>query len=162
MKSINPAAFAMCLVLASPMAALAQDSAKVESPSNEWQHVMPKDLLKSLVGYWEGMCRTWIEPGKLADVSNVKGEICPMLDGRVLRHTYEGTIQGIPRHAVEIIALKSMLRQRTPERNSDLELRPSMRSLANTSLQPTRLRSAAELERSADGLDIPKPRSHAR
>lgn len=30
---------------------------------------MAKALLQSLVGYWEGACRTWLEPGKLADDS---------------------------------------------------------------------------------------------
>lgn len=27
---------------------------------------MPKELLKSLEGNWEGTCQTWFEPGKLA------------------------------------------------------------------------------------------------
>ena len=35
-----------------------------------------------------------VEPGKLADESKVSGEIAGVLDGRFLRHTYEGTIQG--------------------------------------------------------------------
>ncbi len=64
---------------------------------------MPEELLKSLVGSWEGTCHTWCEPGKLADESRVKGEIRPILDGRFLRHTYEGTIQEKPRHGEETI-----------------------------------------------------------
>ena len=59
---------------------------------------MPKDLLKSVVGSWEGTCRTWFERGKLADESKVKGTIRPILEGLFFRHEYEGTIQGKPRH----------------------------------------------------------------
>ena len=69
---------------------------------------MPKELLKLLVGSWEGTCLTWFEPGKLGDESKVKGDIRPMLEGRFLRHVYEATIQGQPRHGEEIIALNSI------------------------------------------------------
>ena len=65
---------------------------------------MSKDLLLQLVGSWEGTCQTWFEPGKLADDSTVKGEITPFLDGRFIRHTYEGEMQGKPRHGEETIA----------------------------------------------------------
>jgi len=75
------------------------------------EKTMPNELLKSLVGSWEGTCRTWFEPGKLADESNVKGEIRTMLDGCFFRHTYEATIQGRPRHGEEIIALNSMTKR---------------------------------------------------
>jgi hypothetical protein len=71
-------------------------------------HSLPQDLLKSLVGSWEGTCRTWLEPGKLADESKVKGTIRPVLDGRFVRHEYEGTIQGQPRHGDETIAFNSV------------------------------------------------------
>ncbi len=67
-----------------------------------------KDLFKTMMGRWEGTCRTWFEPGKLADESRVAGEIAGMLDGRFLRHTYEGMIQGKPRHGEEIIAFNSV------------------------------------------------------
>ena len=72
---------------------------------------MSKELLKSVIGSWEGTCQTWFEPGKLADDSRVKGEIRPMLDGKFLRHTYEGTIQGRPRHGEETIVLNSVTNQ---------------------------------------------------
>ena len=111
MKSIELAALVMCLVLALPMAALAQDSAKVESPSGKGKHVMPKDLLKSLAGSWEGTCRTWFEPGKLADESKVKGKIGPVLGGQFFRHEYEGAIQGRPRHGDETIAFNSVTKR---------------------------------------------------
>ena len=69
---------------------------------------MPKELLKSLVGSWEGTCQTWFEPGKPADEAEVKGDIRPMLDERLVRHTYEGTIQGKPRHGEETVAFNSI------------------------------------------------------
>lgn len=111
MKSIELAAFVVCLVLAPHMAAQAQDAAKVEPPPGKGKQVMPKDLLKSLVGSWEGTCRTWFEPGKLADESKVKGTIRPLLEGRFIRHEYVGTIQGKPRHGDETIGFNSVTKQ---------------------------------------------------
>ena len=111
MKSIELAAFVVCLAFAPPMAARAQNSAKVGSPSSKGKHVMSKDLLKSLVGSWEGTCRTWFEPGKLADESKVKGNIRPVLDGQFFRHEYEATIQGRPRHGDETIAFNSVTKR---------------------------------------------------
>jgi Protein of unknown function (DUF1579) len=72
---------------------------------------MPKDILKSLVGSWEGTCRTWFQPDKLADESKIKGNIRPMLDGQFIRHEYESTIQGRPRQGEEIIAFNSMTKR---------------------------------------------------
>ena len=65
-------------------------------------------MLKSMVGSWEGNCRTWFRPGELADESSVKGEIKPILGGRLVRHGYEGTIKGKPRTGEETIAFNSM------------------------------------------------------
>lgn len=70
---------------------------------------MPQaELFEKLVGSWEGTCRTWLEPGKLADESAVSGQISKILDGRFLRHTYEGTILGNPRRGEEMIAFNSV------------------------------------------------------
>ena len=74
-------------------------------------HIMPQNLLKSLVGSWEGTCRTWFEPGTLADESPVKGTIRTVLDGRFFRHEYEGTIQGKPRHGDETIAFNAVTKR---------------------------------------------------
>ena len=71
----------------------------------------PKDLFQKMVGTWEGNCRTWFEPGKLADESMVTGEITGVLDGRFLRHTYQGTIQGKPRRGEELIGFNSMTKK---------------------------------------------------
>ncbi|WP_395137928.1 DUF1579 domain-containing protein [Armatimonas sp.] len=72
---------------------------------------LPTDLLKSLVGSWEGTCRTWFEPGKLADESQVSGTIRPLLGELFVRHEYEGTIQGKPRHGDETIAFNSVTKK---------------------------------------------------
>lgn len=68
---------------------------------------MPTTLLKSLVGSWEGTCRTWFQPGKLADESKVKGTIRPFVGGGSFRHEYEGSMQGKPRRGEETIAYSS-------------------------------------------------------
>jgi hypothetical protein len=41
----------------------------------------------------------------------VKGEIAPMLDGRFLRHTYEGSMLGKPRHGEETVGWNSMMKR---------------------------------------------------
>ena len=64
--------------------------------------------LTSLVGSWQGTCRTWFQPGKLADESPVQGEFRLILGGRFLRHTYKGEIQGKPRTGEETIAFNSV------------------------------------------------------
>ncbi len=111
MRSRELAALAACLVLALPTAGAAQVAARETTSSSQGKDVMPEELLKALIGSWEGSCRTWFEPGKLADESRVTGTIGPILEGRFIRHTYEGTIQGKPRHGEETIALNSVTKQ---------------------------------------------------
>jgi len=68
-------------------------------------------FLKSLVGSWEGTCRTWFRPGQLADESKVAGEFELILGGRFLRHSYEGTLQDKPRAGEELIAFNGATNQ---------------------------------------------------
>ena len=68
----------------------------------------PNALFEKMTGKWEGSCRTWFEPGKLADESKVTGDITEVLDGRFLRHTYQGAIEGRPRRGEEMIAFNSI------------------------------------------------------
>ncbi|WP_153799238.1 DUF1579 domain-containing protein [Foetidibacter luteolus] len=49
-----------------------------------------------LQGNWEGITRTWFEPGNLADESPMKGTIRPVLGGRFMLHEYNGHINGEP------------------------------------------------------------------
>ena len=68
-------------------------------------------LFDKLIGKWEGNCRTWFEPGKLADESTVTGEITTVFGGLFLRHAYTGTIQGKPRSGEELIAFNSVTKR---------------------------------------------------
>jgi hypothetical protein len=68
-------------------------------------------FLQSLVGSWEGTCRTWFRPGELADESKVTGEFQLILGGRFLRHTYETTLQGKSRKGEETIAFNSVTKK---------------------------------------------------
>ncbi len=70
---------------------------------------MPSEkLLTTLIGKWKGNCRTWFEPGKLADESQVTGQFVEVFGGRFVRHTYESTIQGKPRHGEELLAFNAI------------------------------------------------------
>ena len=71
----------------------------------------PKELLKKLVGSWEGECRTWFKPGELADQSKIKGEFREILGGRFIRHAYEGSMKGKPRQGEETIAYNAVGKQ---------------------------------------------------
>ena len=111
MRWIEIAAFVTCLIFASPTTTTSQETPESKTASSQRKPIMPKELLTSLVGSWEGTCQTWFEPGKLADESGIKGEIRAILGGRFLRHTYEGAIQGKPRHGEETIALNSVTKR---------------------------------------------------
>ncbi|TWU31983.1 DUF1579 domain-containing protein [Novipirellula artificiosorum] len=65
-------------------------------------------LFEKLIGSWEGICRTWFEPNQLADESEVAGRMASLLEGRFLRHTYQGTLRGKPRNGEELFAFNSV------------------------------------------------------
>jgi hypothetical protein len=111
MKPRRLAPLVICLLIAPPTAAPAQDSPKAKSSPSESKRIMPKELLKSMVGSWEGTCQTWFQPGKLEDESKVKGKIRPLLDGKFFRHEYEGSMKGKPRHGEETIAYHAMAKR---------------------------------------------------
>lgn len=70
--------------------------------------MFPKALFETLIGKWEGVCRTWFEADKLEDESNIAGEISASPAGRFLRHLYHGAFQGKPRQGDELIAYNSV------------------------------------------------------
>lgn len=72
---------------------------------------MAKNFLKSLTGTWAGTCRTWFQPGKLADKSKIQGTIRPVLDRRFFRHEYEAALKGKPRRGEELIAFNSITKR---------------------------------------------------
>jgi len=60
---------------------------------------------ESIIGTWEGNCKTWFEPGKLADESTIKGTIRSLIGGALVRHSYEASMKGKPRTGEETIGL---------------------------------------------------------
>lgn len=65
-----------------------------QAPDSELSRSPHHRHLSRLIGSWEGISRTWFEPGKLADESPVTGTIRPVLDGRFVAHEYESSLQG--------------------------------------------------------------------
>ena len=101
------------VVLASTLSACgpsaqAQETNNDQTTQLKVARMSQKVLFEKMMGKWEGNCRTWFEPGKLADESKVIGEITGVLGGRFLRHTYEGTIQGKRRRGEDLIAFNSV------------------------------------------------------
>lgn len=94
---------AMSVFFALAVAHTAQDAADDHAKTDNDSIPDPQAFLKSLVGSWEGTCRTWFRPGQLADESKVEGEFRLILGGRFLRHTYKGKLQGKPRTGEETI-----------------------------------------------------------
>ena len=104
MQAIRLSTFGICLCLVFGSVSSDQPpSADSRSEPGGMMERNDKDILKSLIGKWEGTCRTWFRPGELADESKVRGEFKPMLAGRFVRHTYEGTMKGKPRAGEETI-----------------------------------------------------------
>jgi hypothetical protein len=59
--------------------------------------------ISRMLGTWQGMTKTWFEPGKLADESETRGRIRSVLDGRFVVHEYEGAMKGQPLVGMAII-----------------------------------------------------------
>ncbi len=95
-------------VIAHSISAQAQETNNDQTTQLKVTPMSQKVLFDKMMGRWEGNCRTWFEPGKLADESKVTGEITGVLDGRFLRHTYEGMIQGKRRRGEDMIAFNSI------------------------------------------------------
>jgi hypothetical protein len=98
------------MLVAIAVASLAETSILVAEDTTDagTPHMTEKVLFNNLKGKWEGTCRTWFEPGKLADESRVIGSFSEVLGGRFLRHTYEGTIRGKPRRGEELLAFNAV------------------------------------------------------
>lgn len=100
MKTLRPTAVA-CLLLAFTAAPLRAQEPKTDE----------RKILKSLVGTWAGTCKTWFRPGQLADESKVMGEFKLVLGGRLVRHTYLGSMKGKPRTGEETIAYSGLQKE---------------------------------------------------
>jgi hypothetical protein len=69
----------------------------------------PHHLLASLSGHWQGLTRTWFEPGALADESFIQGSIQPILDGRFIIFIYQSAMQGVPLHGMYTFGYNTLL-----------------------------------------------------
>ena len=86
----------------------------VEKLRDEQHAVAPTSaqaLFQKLAGKWQGNCKTWFMPGKLADESAVSGEITTVFAGQFLRHVYRGAMQHKPRHGEEMISFNAITNQ---------------------------------------------------
>ncbi len=109
MPASRLSASAICLFLVFGLGSSGRQ--KSADTRSEWGGVKEGndvDILKSVIGHWEGTCRTWFQPGKLGDESRIRGEFKPLLGGRFVRHTYEGTIKGKPRAGEETIVFNAI------------------------------------------------------
>lgn len=107
MKTLQVVVFTFA-VTAYALSAQAQVTNNDQTTQLKVTRMSQKVLFEKMMGRWEGNCRTWFEPGKLADESKVIGEITGVLDGLFLRHTYEGMIQGKRRRGEDMIAFNSV------------------------------------------------------
>src|SRR6478736_2084567 len=71
MKRTFIAGLMVCFVLAWATPGGAQDSSEGKSVAAGTKQIAPKDIMKSLVGSWEGTCTTWLQGDKPADESKV-------------------------------------------------------------------------------------------
>ena len=72
---------------------------------------MSSEILQQMVGSWQGTCRTWFEPDKLADESEIKGQIAKAFSDNFVRHTYESQMRGKPRIGEELVAFNSVTKR---------------------------------------------------
>lgn len=73
-------------------------SEKFETSKSSGAHFQ----LSRLVGNWEGIAKTWFEPGEPKDASPVKGSMRLILGGRFILHEYEGSWGGKPLEGLAI------------------------------------------------------------
>ena len=71
----------------------------------------PMKIMKSLEGEWKGSCHTWLRPGVEPDEAEVAGTIESILEGRMIRHRYEGSAMKKPRRGEETITYNPLLRR---------------------------------------------------
>jgi len=58
--------------------------------------------LSRLTGEWEGITKTWFEPGEPTDQSPMSGNMRLILDGRFVMHEYKGSMEGKPFEGIAI------------------------------------------------------------
>lgn len=67
-----------------------------------------KDIFTKWIGTWNGTCKTWFEPGVLADESDVTAQIEWVYEGRFVRNRYSSWFKGKPRQGEDLLILNSV------------------------------------------------------
>ena len=68
----------------------------------------PHEWLANLAGRWEGITRTWFEPGVLSDESPCKGTIQPAGKGRFALFEYDGFLDEQPLEGLLLIGFNTL------------------------------------------------------
>lgn len=108
MKTINTLRYMTCFILALAVGSSAQVNPDGRAKTAPDTVQLQQAFLQSLVGSWEGMCRTWFRPDELGDESMVSGKFVFLPEGRFLRHTYKGQLMKKPRTGEETIAFNKL------------------------------------------------------
>ena len=86
----------------------AEVAGKTETPQTTITMKEAQQIFAKLEGRWKGTCRTWFEPGKLADESPIEGHFRRLLGKGFLRHEYSATLQGKPRQGDETLMFNAI------------------------------------------------------
>ena len=101
--------FAVTLLACSTDARAADEapaSSVVEAPAAAT--AAAKQLFARMAGHWRGQCRTWFEPGKLADESTTESDIELVFGELLLRRRYQGSMLHEPRRGEEWLAFNAI------------------------------------------------------
>ncbi|HNJ14787.1 MAG TPA: DUF1579 domain-containing protein [Anaerolineales bacterium] len=71
----------------------------------------PHHFLAQLAGNWRGTSKLWMEPGKLADESQIVGTIQLLLEGRFALFLYQSSIEGESQHGMFTFGYNTSLEQ---------------------------------------------------
>ena len=84
--------FTYCLVVALSIASVTRcDTLNADDKTgSKVPRMTHKALFEKFKGEWKGTCRTWFEPSKLADESEVSGTITPLLAWQISASHVQG------------------------------------------------------------------------
>ena len=99
----------MLIIMGLALTGSAQIATDISTVFEKTEEVNQKQLFETLIGEWEGTCKTWFKPNELADESQISGKISLVLNGKAfLRHVYDSKILEKPRHGEEIISFNTV------------------------------------------------------
>ncbi|QEG40281.1 DUF1579 family protein [Roseimaritima ulvae] len=80
-------------------------------PAQSPESKAAQQKFSSMLGAWTGVCRTWFQPGVLADESPIEGRFFRNLPGEFLRHQYTSSLNGKPRSGEETLIFNSITKR---------------------------------------------------